>query len=390
MPFTSVTRKSRNAPGPKRNARWSKRTRRVYASYEMRTSPESPVATDVTLWENLLLEFIPKRDEPNYRDNEAYDTCAKVFGQRENLAGFVFESMTPGESYEGAPYPQYMMFAREVAEAIREAENIDACTFEAINDRVNKKRLLEGFPQKEDLHFQIGELLGEMTLLEHPYDFLPQRMRYLLRNKNPGLKSPRVGFQRFGLFEEDDPNANQGISNHFQGEIPTVDCLCDVLGVEIDWTMSLADHLKFDEPKRHESERANVAHGLMREMEQSFEAIFPDDKSRKYFLQVEKPKFQGQGDTLDPYLLKLCGEAPERRLLHLIEFRIFRRRLTILEDFAKTAVPKRGRSLWKDQRNLEKSITFKAVIVFGSLGVVIGLIQIILSILQVAYAIKAT
>ena len=132
-----------------------------------------------------------------------------------------------------------------------------------------------------------------------------------------------------------------------------------------------------------------VDYGLLDEIERSYRTIFPNDISRRHFLQIEKPKLESQSDSFDPYLVELCGEAPKERLPRWKEFRIFRRRLIILEDFAKTAVPKRGRSLWKDQRNLEKSITFKAVIVFGSLGVVIGLIQIILSILQVAYAIKA-
>ena len=200
---------------------------------------------------NLLLEFIPKRDEPNYRDNEAHDTCAKVLGQRSYLVYNGFKSTTPRESYEEAPYPQYMMFAREVAGFIREAENIDACTFEAINDRVNRKRLLEGFPQKQDLHVRIGVLIVEMTLLEGFYNFLPRRMWGILKKEDLGLgKHPRVLFQRLGLFEEENPNAPGGVFKPFRGEIPTADCLCNVLGVEIEWTTSLADHLKFDEPKR--------------------------------------------------------------------------------------------------------------------------------------------
>ena len=139
-----------------------------------------------------------------------------------------------------------------------------------------------------------------------------------------------------------------------------------------------------------ESENPTVGYGLLDEIQRSYRAIFQDDESRKHFLRIEKPKLEDQGDTLDPHLLKLCSEAPEEGFLRLNEFHIFRRRLIILEDFVKTAVPKRESSLWKDRRNLEKSITFKAVIVFGSLGIVIGLIQIILSILQVAYAIKAS
>ena len=60
----------------------------------------------------------------------------------------------------------------------------------------------------------------------------------------------------------------------------------------------------------------------------------------------------------------------------------------VLQDFAESALPKRRRSLWNDRRNLEKFYTFKAVVIFGSLAVIIGLIQIVLSGMQVAYAIK--
>ena len=128
----------------------------------------------------------------------------------------------------------------------------------------------------------------------------------------------------------------------------------------------------------------------MSEVERSLELLFPDEKSQKHFLQVEKPKLEAHGQISDPFLLKICSGVSDRKFMDYVDFHYFRRRLVILEHFAQNAVPKRGWSLWKDQRNLEKSITFKAIIVFGSLGVVIGLIQIILSILQVAYAIKAT
>lgn len=60
----------------------------------------------------------------------------------------------------------------------------------------------------------------------------------------------------------------------------------------------------------------------------------------------------------------------------------------VLQSFAESALPKRRRSLWNDRRNLEKFYTFKAVLIFGSLGVIIGLIQFVLSGMQVACAIK--
>lgn len=204
----------------------------------------------------ILLEFVPKRGELNDRDKEAYDTCAKVMRRRNELDHHGFKNIRNataslmGGRYEDAPYPQRMAFAREVAGAIREAENVDACTFEAIHDRVNKNSLVEEFLQKEHLEVRTNELIVEMTLLEGLYDFLPHRMWGIYNKEDVGLgKHPRVLFQRLGLFEEENPNAPEGVYKPFGGKIPTADCLCDVLGVEIEWTISLGDHLKFDEPK---------------------------------------------------------------------------------------------------------------------------------------------
>ena len=144
-----------------------------------------------------------------------------------------------------------MIFAREAAGFIREAGDIDACTFEAFHDRLIKQRAFEGYPEPKHLHFELRQLIGEMTLLTEFYNFLPCRMSAIYQKKDLVLgNNPRVRFQRLGLFEEEDPNAPRGVSRPFRGEVPTADCLCDVLGVEIDWTMSVADHLKFDEPKR--------------------------------------------------------------------------------------------------------------------------------------------
>ena len=204
-------------------------------------------ATDVTLWKNLLLEFVPKRGELNDRDSEAYECCAKFLDQQgdHGFVGSNFRSTTPGESsYEKKPYDQYMMFAREVAGLIKEAENIDACTFDAIHNRLNQRRRLEGYPEVGAFTGAIAGLIEDMTLLKGVYNFLPRRMWVIHKIKDLGLgEDPRVQFQQLGLFEEDDSTAPRGVSKPFRGEVPTADCLCDVLGVEIDWTTSLADHL---------------------------------------------------------------------------------------------------------------------------------------------------
>ena len=139
---------------------------------------------------------------------------------------------------------------------------------------------------------------------------------------------------------------------------------------------------------------------LVTEVCTSYSLIFQNDRrSRKHFYRVEKPKLERDGAVLDPLLVEICCHKPPAILAHHLElfppvdsfkhdFSALARRLRILQNFAETALPKRRRSLGNDRRNLEKSYTFKAVVVFGSLGVVIGLIQIVLSGMQVAYAIK--
>lgn len=230
---------------------------------------------DVTFWTDLLLKFIPEPDEPDLYGSRhpgepggiAYVICAKALYRINELPYMrrAFEDITPKQK---DPYDQYGIFAKEVAEYIWETENLDACTYKAIRDRYKKKigieeypentirgrynkSRIEEYPENGVVDLLVDDLIKEMIFLGVPYNFLPDRMSRIQDKEDLGLfGNLRVLLQRHGLFEEENQNAPRGINLTFQGEVPTADCLCDLLGVEIDWTLSLADHLKFDEPKR--------------------------------------------------------------------------------------------------------------------------------------------
>ena len=46
-------------------------------------------------------------------------------------------------------------------------------------------------------------------------------------------------------------------------------------------------------------------------------------------------------------------------------------------------------ALWKDRRDYNSFYTFWAVLAFGSLGVLLGVMQVVLSAFQVVYAVKS-
>ena len=134
----------------------------------------------------------------------------------------------------------------------------------------------------------------------------------------------------------------------------------------------------------------------------SYAMIFANDsRSRKHSQRVEIPAITRTNMLLDPLLVTLCSKDPDDEPLPFSDsfgrttfsstrhFPIFARRLQYLQDFAENAVPRRTRALWNDRRDLNKLYTFRGWVIFGTLAVLIGIVQIVLSGFQVYYAIKA-
>lgn len=95
---------------------------------------------------------------------------------------------------------------------------------------------------------------------------------------------------------------------------------------------------------------------------------------------------------IDPYLNQLCGYSSHttnhrNSYSKTTEFPIFAARLSVLQDYIMRQNPNSLRMIWQDKRNSYQWWTFWAVVVIGCFGILLSLIQTVLSALQVYYAV---
>jgi hypothetical protein len=106
-----------------------------------------------------------------------------------------------------------------------------------------------------------------------------------------------------------------------------------------------------------------------------------------------------QGVEIDPALDRLCGYEQFKASLvdvpckatfsKAVDFPVFAERLSELQDFIGKQPLSSLNALWNDHRDLNTLYTFRAVLVFGTIGVVIGLFGMALQAIQTAYTIMS-
>ncbi|KAI1410376.1 hypothetical protein F5Y13DRAFT_167653 [Hypoxylon sp. FL1857] len=118
--------------------------------------------------------------------------------------------------------------------------------------------------------------------------------------------------------------------------------------------------------------------------------------SRRIFREKERERAKWDG-SLDPLLDALCGQEyvngfdgtedllRERGVYDAhINFPHLGARLMDLADYISTQKPRNLLEVWKDQRDPEKLLTFKAVIIIGGLTIALGVLQVFVGIAQIA------
>ncbi|KAI9708938.1 MAG: hypothetical protein M1820_003632 [Bogoriella megaspora] len=132
---------------------------------------------------------------------------------------------------------------------------------------------------------------------------------------------------------------------------------------------------------------------LLKEVILSYRLLFGQDaKSCRLFRKL-KP-FDGiPAEGKDTLLSDLCGRqthdlalATQRDIYRLRrDFPMLRSRLTRLVAYLERKRPRTWRELWVDKRDSASWLTFWAVIMIGGMGLVLGLLQVILQIVQIVY-----
>ncbi|KAI1368527.1 hypothetical protein F5Y08DRAFT_335734 [Xylaria arbuscula] len=211
--------------------------------------------------------------------------------------------------------------------------------------------------------------------------------------------------------------------------------VCDFADISIQWSTCLLTHMSFDDSKRKlwlfalpsfcvlhdgpESSLLSVFYDTLkssvegnhmdhdnlsldhylREVLLSYHMLFAvDKKSRRYFRRRERRRCQEAIGFLDPTLERLCTETnpglldPEKINKSVFsatgDFVILYNRMAALQDFVRTHNPTQRTKLWNDRRDLNLAYTFRAVIIFGAIGVVLSLAQTALSAAQLFYSVK--
>lgn len=71
-----------------------------------------------------------------------------------------------------------------------------------------------------------------------------------------------------------------------------------------------------------------------------------------------------------------------------LDFPLLGPRLLRLQDFDARQQPVRVRDLWRDRRNVTQWYTFWAVLVVGGLTIVLGILQLLVASMALAYQVK--
>ncbi|KAF2191374.1 hypothetical protein K469DRAFT_656205 [Zopfia rhizophila CBS 207.26] len=106
-----------------------------------------------------------------------------------------------------------------------------------------------------------------------------------------------------------------------------------------------------------------------------------------------------EGNQIDPTLDWLCGyhqtkssesSLPERTVFSKeVDFPVFAERLSKLQKFASKQQSGTLKAVWSDHRNFEALYTFRAVIIFGTVSVILSFIQVVLQAIQTTYTMKS-
>lgn len=123
----------------------------------------------------------------------------------------------------------------------------------------------------------------------------------------------------------------------------------------------------------------------------TYRLLFGQSKLGRQLFRKLKP-FEGAPEAgIDNFLMTLCGykryesipELRERDIYDLPrDFPIYRSRLAVLICHLNARKPRSWKELWQDKRDSASWLTFWVVLIFGGLGILLALLQVMLQIVQ--------
>lgn len=153
-------------------------------------------------------------------------------------------------------------------------------------------------------------------------------------------------------------------------------------------------------PNNCHAGRETMAKAYLSEVLLSYRLLFGQHhRSRQIFRDSQRKNAQCNG-VLDPLLDALCGEKTiddldgvkgilrERGVYNAkTNFPHLGARLMELEDYSTDQRPRNLWEVWNDERDPEKYLTFRAVLVVGGLSILLSFVQILVAFAQLGVAI---
>ncbi|KAI6080633.1 hypothetical protein F4821DRAFT_265722 [Hypoxylon rubiginosum] len=164
----------------------------------------------------------------------------------------------------------------------------------------------------------------------------------------------------------------------------------------------LMEYHRTTQGHQHGRQAHSTSQAFLQEVIHSYRVIFCDGPSRKKFASTLKARAHA-GGKVDHVLVQLCEQSKltttpaifsqmQHRDVYNAQndFPLLRNRLTALQKYSMRHDPKSIRQILRDRRHPLESLNMKAVIIFGVLSLLIGLLQVIVGAAQLAFAIKQT
>ena len=138
---------------------------------------------------------------------------------------------------------------------------------------------------------------------------------------------------------------------------------------------------------------------LLQQVLLSYRLLFGQSKKSREVFRSLRPFARIPADGHDQFLSQLCGRKrpPDECAMELIErdeydliddFPHLRSKLVRLSSYASSKRPQSILQLWADRRNSPAWLAFWSVLIFGSIGIFLALVQTVFQILQYVDAVK--
>jgi hypothetical protein len=175
-------------------------------------------------------------------------------------------------------------------------------------------------------------------------------------------------------------------------------CVSSLAGRDTDGRQKSAIHrCGFERPGSVPWASVDDVTELLQEVLLSYRLLFGQSRQSRSLFRQLRPFVRMPQEGHDQFLSLICCKKKFDCPIDLIEreeydlggdFPHFRSRIVRLNSYASSKKPRSIRQLWRDKRDSTAWLAFWSVLIFGSVSILLGLVQVVFQIMQYAFAVQ--